>query len=340
MTMSFASRLFGAVVPALLLIAAEGRPASAAYIFASGQLLIENEPGTHDDVRENAIFRIDTLTGAATRYSQIASGLPSALAASQDGRLLGLSGGRLSEVDIETGAVTPIGPNTGLNSTSLDIRDDGAGFLLPFVGGRTDQLHAIDVATGLAQAIGSPTAIGDALDAAFGLAPGTASPFIIGLGSVGTTLYGVNLEAGRTNLIAIDGATGAASVVGGLNALGAGAFAAYSGYAGMTGVDEDGDGLYDAIFGAVNFFDHDGLSSTPTLRLGGVARYDLTTGTFSLVGTNPGLIYFGFASSPTLVPEPSAVVSLGAGLALLGLAARRARARHGRPELSHENPFA
>ena len=51
------------------------------------------------------------------------------------------------------------------------------------------------------------------------------------------------------------------------------------------------DGMFDALFGAVNFFDDDGNAATDVLRLGGVVRYDLTDGTWSLVGTNPGVIF-------------------------------------------------
>lgn len=61
-----------------------------------------------------------------------------------------------------------------------------------------------------------------------------------------------------------------------------------------------------------------GLTATSTIRLGGVARLDLTTGTWSLVGTNPGVIFFGFCSSPAAVPTPSSLLLfLAAGLALV-----------------------
>ncbi|MEJ7638005.1 MAG: hypothetical protein WKF75_08500 [Singulisphaera sp.] len=106
----------------------------------------------------------------------------------------------------------------------------------------------------------------------------------------------------------------------------------------MTGVDEDGDGRYDALFGGVNFFDHDADRST-AVQPGGVARYNLGDGTYSLVGTNPGVIFFGFGSTPVPVPEPGASRSchrpLGAGLACTASRGRGRRSRrpHRRPKL-------
>ena len=84
----------------------------------------------------------------------------------------------------------------------------------------------------------------------------------------------------------------------------------YGGFAALTGVDENGDGVYDALFGGVNGFDHDDDPETDSIRFGGVVRYDLADGTFSVVGSNPGLIFFGFASSP--VPAPGGLALLAA----------------------------
>ena len=53
-------------------------------------------------------------------------------------------------------------------------------------------------------------------------------------------------------------------------------------------------------------------------------QFDLTTnGTWNLVGTNPGLIFFGFGSA-VAVPEPSSLMWLVGGLCC---AARRLRSR-------------
>ncbi|WP_206352354.1 PEP-CTERM sorting domain-containing protein [Tautonia rosea] len=60
--------------------------------------------------------------------------------------------------------------------------------------------------------------------------------------------------------------------------------------------------------------------------MGGIARYDLDDGTWSLDGTNPGLILFGLGA--TVVPEPSSLVMLGLGLTGGLVAVRRSR-RHG-----------
>ncbi|HTN70006.1 MAG TPA: PEP-CTERM sorting domain-containing protein [Methylomirabilota bacterium] len=277
----------------------------AGTIYASGQLLIPAVPGVHDDLRENRIFVIDTTTGNATPVSPVVSGTPAALAGAPDGRLFGFQNGSIGVVNPATAAFTPIGSSTGLNVTGLDITADGRGFVVPFTGVR--QLNRIDINSGVATPVGSPTAIGASLDAHFGLAPGTSQPFIIGLGSVGPQLYGVDLETGRTNLISIDPNTGIATVIGIPDAVASANGGGYSGFAAMTGVDENGDGKFDALFGNVNFFD-DNDPATPTVRLGGVARYNLTDGTWSLVGTNPGLIFFGFGSSPAHVPEPRSAV--------------------------------
>ncbi len=307
---------------AFCLLVAISIPVNAGTIYASGQLLIPGDPGIppgepgHDDTRENYVYQIDTLTGTATPMSPVTSGLPAALAGTLDQRLLGFSGGQLTQVDPSTANQSPIGANNGLSATGFEVLPDNRGFLTPFDGGfSTQQLFGIDIATGTASPISaSATEIGDAIDNAAGNPLGTADPFIISLGAVGTTLYGIDLDT--DSLIALDSDTGAASVIGAVGAVGGGA---YSGFAALTGVDEDADGTFDALFGAVNFFDDDGDPDTAVQRLGGVARYDLTDGTWSLVGTNPGVIFFGFGSSP--VPEPAAF-SL---LAIAGLLALRRR---------------
>jgi hypothetical protein len=266
------------------------------------------QPG-HDDTRENFVYAIDTVTGEATAVSPVTTGLPSAMAGTIDQRLLGFKSGQLSELDPKTAGLTPIGADNGLSATGFEVLPGGQGFLTPFNDDfDTQQLFALDIATGAASPIGSSaTAIGDAIDTAAGNPLGTARPFIISLGAVGETLYGVDLDT--NSLVSLDPETGSAGVVGDVGAVGSvtNGDATYSGFAALTGVDEDADGAFDALFGAVNFV-NDG---TDTLRLGGVARFDLADGTWQLVGTNPGVIFFGFGSTP--VPEPASVLLLAAG---------------------------
>lgn len=300
---------------------AEAQP----VIYASGQLLTPGDPGIppgepgHDDTRENFIYEIDVLTGVATPISPATTGLPAALAGTASGDLFGFSSGQLLSVDPASGTTAPIGGDNGLSATAFDITAAGDGFILPFDGNfDTQQLHGIDLNTGAATPIGSTTAIGDAIDTANGTPLGTAAPFLISLGSVGSTLYGVDLES--DSLISIDSTTGDAAVVGSVGAVGASNGGGYSGFAALTGVDEDADGDFDALFGAINFFDDDGDASTPAQRLGGLGRFDLGTGEWSLVGTNAGVIFFGFGSSP--IPAPGGMAALLAGGALI---ARRRR---------------
>ncbi len=285
--------------------------AQGAIIYASGQFREGTGPF------ENRFYEIDTTTGAATPISGLVTGAPAGLAGTSDQRLLGHAGGQLSEVNPFTGALTPIGAPSGVTATGFDILEDGRGYITPLAGGASRQAAHVDISTGVVTPIGAPNAIGDAIDAAFGLAPGTSTPFVISLGSVGGTVYGVSLESGRTNLIAINPDTGAASVIGAPNAVGADA--RYGGFAAMTGVDENGDGMFDALFGGVNSFDDDNDPGTPSIRFGGVVRYDLVAGTFSVVGSNPGVIFFGFGSSP--VPAPGA----GVAALVLGVCALRRR---------------
>ncbi|MEM8779732.1 MAG: PEP-CTERM sorting domain-containing protein [Cyanobacteria bacterium P01_G01_bin.49] len=296
--------------------------AQAATIFASGQRLIPALPGVHDDLRENFIYVIDSSTGIATSVSPETTGLPPALAGTVDQKLLGFaSGGQLVEIDSLTANLTPIGSANGLTSTGFDILDDQRGFLIPFDSNfNTQQIHALDLDTGIATPKGSATEVGDAINEIRGTPPGTAEPFVISLGSVENQLYGVDLDT--DSLINFNPETGEAAVVGSVGAVTSGDRSIYSGFAALTGVDTNQDGSFDTLFGNVNFIDSDNDPDTLSERLGGVARYNLTDGTWELVGTNPGVIFFGFASSPTSVPEPGFLFGI-ITVSLFGIWAKR-----------------
>lgn len=319
-------RIVIAFASALLAV---GSAAPAATIYATGQ--------NNGDPSHSAglfYYAIDTDTGDATPLAAITGGNSAGLAGTPDGRLLGFRSNRVIEINPFTAATSNVSPViAGFSTTSLDVLRDGTIYATPV--GADRRLHRIDTVAGTATPVGPTNAIGNALDAFYGVPGGTTSPFIIGLGSVtrtvniGTTanpnvvladtLYGIHLDD-ENQLVAINPQTGFASVVGARNSVSGGSKPAgdYSGFAAMTGVDTDGDGLHDTLFGNVNFNDAD--TSLPNGRLGGLAKYDLSNGTFELVGTNPGLIFFGFGSSP--VPEPASMALAAAG-GLLVLRRRR-----------------
>ena len=296
--------------------------AEAAIFYATGQRLTPAVPDVHDDIRENFLFAVDSTTGIATPVSPETSGLPSALAGTSDQQLLGYQfSGQLVEIDLDSATQTPIAEPTDLSATSFDILEDGRGFVVPFDESfNTQQLHQIDVTTGSAIPLGSSQAVGDAIDHARGTELGTANPFVISLGSVDNSLYGIDLDT--ESLIQFDPETGDAAVVGEVGAVTADDRVLFSGFAALTGIDSDADGQFDALFGNVNFIDDDNDPATPVQRLGGIARYDLSNGSWQLVGTNPGVIFFGFGASPADVPEPAA---LGGLLLIGGLLGRRRR---------------
>ena len=274
------------VAAAALLACAAGAVTAQPVIYASGQLLI---PDPNGDIRENYIYEIDIASGVATPFSPATTPQPAALAGAPDGRLFGFSSGQLVEVDPATGLRTPVGGPTGLNSTGFDITTAGVGYLVPFNANfDTQQFFEIDLATGQATPVGTPSTVGDAIDTARNTPVGSATPFIISLGSVGPVVYGVDLDT--NSLIAFNAADGTAAVVGDVGAVGLANGGIYSGFSALTGVDEDGNGEFDALYGSVNFLGSD--------RVGGLARFDLATGDWTLVGTNPGVIFFGFASVP------------------------------------------
>lgn len=320
--------LFAAAFVTLTLFAvAAPAPVRAGTIYATGQLFVPADP-THNDIRENRFYAIDTLTGAATPLSPALPGEPPGLGMTAGGELFGYDfSGQLTRLDPFTGAQTLVGtPKTG--ATGFDILADGRAFKVsPGTASVATRVFQVDLTTGAETPVGSPTAIADAFAAAFG--PAASSPQVIGLGSLGNTLYGVNLQSGRTNLFSFNVDTGAVQVIGAQNAVGGAFGGRYSGFAALTGVDENADGQFDALLGNINF---DSLSPNPQ-RIGALARYDLSTGTFNVVGQNSGLIFFGFASAPAqVIPEPGTLVFALAGLPIAGLVLRRRRCHAcGRP---------
>lgn len=272
---------------------------------------------------QNQFYAVSTATGAAVSASSVSSGIVAGLATRPTGQVVGLLSNNLVTVNVPANTTSVVGP-LGVSASGFDVLPDGRAFTVPTTASAV-QLHAVNLTTGAATPVGAANAIRDAVVAAGG--PST-SPFVIGLGSVGGTVYGVDTNS--SSLIALNPDTGAAAVVGGqAGSVTAGTLAdgtarsRFSGFAALTGADTDGDGATDALFGGVNFFDDDNNTGTPTVRFGGLARFSTATGSWELVGSNPGLIYFGMAPAP--VPEPAGALALAAAVLTAWRARNQAR---------------
>ncbi|MFN7171354.1 MAG: hypothetical protein ACK4P3_01010 [Fimbriimonadaceae bacterium] len=244
---------------------------------------------------QNRLYAINARTGVAIEVAPVSATF-AAFAANQNGQLVAINSqvlGILSKLDFTFNPVTTI---TGLSSTGLDILAEGK--IVGTTTGASATLFEVDPVTGNTIVIGQSGGIKTQLDDHFGV---STSPFIIGLGSIGNTVYGINIESNRTNLVGLNATSGVATVFGANNAVGA---TGYSGFAAMTGVDTSGNGQYDAIFGGASF-----LNSN---RVGAVLRHNTTSGVPTLVGTNTGLLYFGMGSSPR-APQPNALFWMNSG---------------------------
>lgn len=298
------------VLLAALALALPASAQAAALIYATGQARFEPGEGHSSG---NFIYRIDPDTGVATPVTGVLDRpTPAALGGTPDRRLLGFQNGAVVQVSPQAESWTPITPDTGFSATGFDVLADGRAYIAPFNAEfETQQLGRVDVTTGAVALLGSASAVGDAIDLALGRELGTAEPFIISLGSVGGLLYGVDLDS--YSLVALDPDGGAAAVVGDVGAVRAGELAPYTGFSALTGFDRDGDGAFDELLGTVNFLDG--------ARLGGIARFSLADGSWELLGTNPGVIFFGLGSLQ--VPEPGWLLAPALGFLAL---ARRKRA--------------
>lgn len=233
----------------------------------------------------------------------------------------------LYQVDIRSNTPTLVGTMPNATYSALDIMANGTAYTISR-NSNNPQLYSVDLSTAATTAIGTPDSLRDPF-----VALGGRAPSLLGLGSVGAKLYAVENFSSQRSLLEIDPITGDARIVGGqLGLLASGtlsnglARSRYSAFgAGLAGVDTDGDGDFDQLFGAVNSFDDDNDSTTPTVSIGGLGLFDLNTGLWELVGTNPGQSHSAMAFLP--VPEPTAVGPLSLALALI--AERRRRARRG-----------
>ena len=290
--------------------------ADAAIIIASGRNLSNPDyaPGAY-------YYSIDTDTGIATPISPLLPANGANGLSASGSQLVGFHNGAHGIGDPVTGSFTPIGTGNGLTLPGYEVLG-GAGYGVP-TSGDDRRLQRIDLTTSISTGLGIGNPIGAAMDVFYGDPEGTNNPNILALGSVGDTLYGMNTGTGKYNLVALDAATGGATIIGAANALATSGTpgARYDGFSSLTGVDEDGDGVYDTLYGNINFYDPDGLTGPlPQEQFGGIIRFDLNDGTWDLIGANPGVIFFGFGS--TTIPEPGAA-ALAATLGFGSILRRR-----------------
>lgn len=276
--------------------------------------------------------QIDIQTGVITSVSPLGPTSYAGLGAAPDGRFFGLTfssttTSKLYSLDVTTNMSTLIGDmvgNPGISFQSLDVMSDGRAYAVSTATVTLfPQLFSVNLQTASITAVNEQQTISDAIIAAGG--DGFFAN-VGALGSVGNRLYAVDLRT--SSLVELDPDSGAASVVGGAaGSLLSGELTSgisrsrYSAFTALTGVDLNRDGEFDALFMGVGRFDDDNNAATASVNLGGVAKVDITTGRWELVGTNPGYLYASFGSAP--VPEPASCALAGFGLLAMGLARAR-----------------
>jgi hypothetical protein len=287
------------------------------------------------------LSKVDLETGAVSPVSPLGPLTYGGLAGAPNGRLYGTTSAaagapqsKLYSIDVASNTPTLIGEmagDPGVSFQSLDIMADGRAFAVSIATAILfPQLFSVDLATAAITPVGDPRSIADAI-----IAAGNEQGYFAtvgALGSVGDRLYTIDL---RTNtLVSLDPATGAAAVVGGVPGLlrsgdlsNGVARSRYGGLVSLTGVDTDRDGELDTLVGGVSNWDNDNDPTTPPVGIGGVARFDLSTGLWDLIGVNPGIRFSSMAF--VTVPEPSAGLLAAVGLWVVGAAGRMRRRPHG-----------
>ncbi|MBX3747153.1 MAG: choice-of-anchor M domain-containing protein [Verrucomicrobiae bacterium] len=261
------------------------------------------------------IYELDPVTGKATPLTGSFGPEPAGLAATADGRILALNvehhhhhgeepppaESALVEIDPYTGFLTKLA-TVPVEAYGFDILPDGRAFTIPLASeGTFVQLHLVNLETGAAVPVGSASAINEAFAAAFGSEP-ASNTRATQLASVGDHLYAAVRHGTLANLVRMDPDTGAATVMGAANAVNTSGGGAYFGIPGLSGRDSNGDGQFDELYGVLNYHDHDGDPETYPQVVGALIRFNLNDGTWSIVGTNPGLLFSGLASTAELNP--------------------------------------
>lgn len=139
----------------------------------------------------DALFDVDTATGATRRRSTLPSGTYNAFDLAPDGTLYIGGGRRISSLDVATGRLTAFANVP--SPTSGDIAFVGNRMLVTVTGPADDELVEIDLVTRVSRRLGS-----------------IGYPCVWGLAAYGPTLYGFSCDG---YILGIDTGTGAGSIV-------------------------------------------------------------------------------------------------------------------------------
>jgi hypothetical protein len=259
---------------------------------------------------QNRYFSINVTTGLATPLSDpnTVPTIPTTtvgLAFTPAGAASGVTnGGQLCVPNFAANTFTNVGPfgenppGIPINAGNFDILADGRAFI--YQTNEFSPLFQVDLATGAATPVNGVLDLTFALQAAGGAVGGGNQPIVIGMGSIGNTLYAI--ESRTNSLVATDADTGVVTVPGGVaGQLSQGTLAngnarsRYATFAGVSGYDSDNDGDYDRLFATVNTLDG--------LRLGALVEINPATGSWELIGPgNAPLNFFALGSPITTGP--------------------------------------
>jgi hypothetical protein len=271
---------------------------ASAFVFASTGAARATLLGTDwgSNVSSN-LYSIDTSTGTATLIGSTGQGPMIGLVVDTDSTIYAISeepSSNLWTLNSSTGAATLVG-TLGFNLQEGDMTIDPGSGQMYVADGIGDALYTVNKTNGAATLVGSFGPLGRDVS---------------GLQFIGSTLYGLALvDSGPDVLLTVDPLTGATTLVG--------ATGTNCGVIAALGQDPSSGTTFmacpDTSFGNDNE----------------LYALNLSTGAATLVGPLTGIESsisgFSVSGSPAILttPEPSGVLLLGAGLAMLGLWGRK-----------------